>query len=620
MLSDNILQFASTLKILYVEDHKETREAMIQILEDIFGVVCVGVDGEDGLEKFQKETFSLIISDINMPKLNGIEMLKRIRHINKKIPILILSANSETNYFVETIRLGIEGYLLKPIEIDQFDFMIEKTLEKIILEKERQYYEEELIHSNRQLELIAKAKDEFLANMSHEIRTPMNAIIGLSYILLQGDLKPKQEDYINKIHTSGNLLLGIINDILDFSKIEAGKLDIENIDFSLSSVLNNVSNIIGSKAKEKNLELIFDIEQNLPSTFRGDPIRLGQIIINLMSNAIKFTNEGEVNLRIRTQEISAIKEIIKFEVIDTGIGIKDEDLRRLFDSFAQADSSVNRQYGGTGLGLSISKQLVELMGGDIEVESEYGSGSHFSFSVEFEAIGNREIENFELPSSILSNKKVLIINQNSSTSSALSKILSSFSYDCVLASTIEEAEALIEANKFASIYIEREMLLHCSAEKIPYYKQIKIIILESVFEFENDEYYNGLVPDARLEKPFTKEMVYRAILGSYSDKNLAKSETESIIDDSSGHIATRSILLAEDNKINQAVILGLLENSGIDLIIANNGKEAVDILRKNNQISLVLMDINMPVMNGYEATKIIREDLGYTTLPIIAIT
>ncbi len=618
MLSKKILRYASSLKILYVEDHKEIREMMMRILEDIFGEIRIAVDGKDGLEKFYKEEFALIISDINMPKLNGIEMLKIIRKDDKKIPILILSAHTDSEYFMETIRLGVEGYLLKPIEIDQFAFIIEKTLEKIILEEERQYYEEELKRSNRQLQLSTKAKDEFLANMSHEIRSPMNAIIGLSYILSQSDLTEKQEDYVDKIHTSGNLLLGIINDILDFSKIEAGKLDIEHIDFNLNTVLSNVSNIVSNKAKEKELELIFDIDSNLPSSFRGDPVRLGQVIINIMNNAIKFTKEGEVSLHVSAQEFSSEKEIVKFEIIDTGIGIEKERLEYLFDSFTQADNSISRNYGGSGLGLSISKNLVELMGGHIEIQSEYGEGSHCIFSIEFEPIVHEEVIPY-LPDTLIA-KKVLIINTNLYTSQVLSKILNDIVFEILSVSIIEDARSILEEKKFDIIYIEKNLLLDTIAERISHYQKAKIILFESALDFENDVYYNDIAVNSQLEKPFYKEMVVKSLLESLEEDSHKKLEKETLEKENFNTINTNTILLVEDNKINQAVILGLLKETNLNVIVANNGQESVDILRKENQIKLILMDINMPVMNGYEATKIIREGLGYSTLPIIAIT
>jgi len=446
----------------------------------------------------------------------------------------------------------------------------------------------------------------------------MNAIIGLSHILMETSLDKKQFEYMSKIKNSGDLLLGIINDILDFSKIEAGKLDVETIEFNLNTTLENVSNMISVKAEEKGLECVFDIDNSVPAMIKGDPLRLGQVIINLMNNAVKFTPKGEVVLKSKMLSSSEGKNLLQFEVIDTGIGLTKEQIGNLFQSFSQADSSTSRKYGGSGLGLTISKQLVELMGGTIRVESTYGAGSRFIFTIETEQLERRS---YRLPSRSLMKKKVLIADPNAKTSAALTQMLGYFQYAALHASNADEVKLLMSANTFDVVFIDNQILTACSKEHTDKQCHAKIVLLESGLQVMSARMFNGITVHAQLAKPFSQQMIFSVILELFSKESVKKTETMPKVTKNNLSVLRGSrILLAEDNVINQTVLFGLLEDTGIEVILANDGKEALERLETHSDIEMIFMDINMPVMNGYEATLELRKEHKYDHIPVIALT
>jgi CheY-like chemotaxis protein len=453
----------------------------------------------------------------------------------------------------------------------------------------------------------------------------------MAYLALQTNLDEQQKNYIQKIDRASKNLLGIINDILDFSKIEAGKMHFEKIDFSLDDILSNISSLFTFQTQEKGLELLFDIDTTLPLALKGDALRLNQVLTNLLSNAIKFTSKGEVILSIKQLSKNENEVEIRFDVKDSGIGISDEQKAKLFNSFSQADNSTTRKYGGTGLGLAISKQIVELMGGSVGLESTVGVGSDFYFILKFDL--QEKQKNLDLMENDINNLKVLIVDDNASSREILENIIKSLKFEvkalcCGKESVIELKEAYLKNEPYNLVLMDWKMPDLDGIETIikinEEIKEIPAFIM--VTAYDRDE----LIEKAKevkilgfLEKPISPSTLYDTILKSFG-KEIVKSSKEFRHDINFNEIKAlvsgAKILLVEDNLQNQEIATEFLNKANINIVIANNGKEAVDILNENEEFDAVLMDCQMPIMDGYEATKHIREIEKFANLPIIAMT
>ncbi len=467
-----------------------------------------------------------------------------------------------------------------------------------------------------------QAKSEFLANMSHEIRTPMNGVLVAAELAMAEKQTKKSERYLQIIHNSGQSLLGIINDILDFSKIEAGKLNIEVIPFDLNALLLNIGDLFSSKASEKYVEMIFDIEHLTPMALYGDPVRVEQIFRNLVGNAIKFTEGGDIiAVGVQADTVSDDEVVLRCFVRDTGKGMKKEYLKTLFEPFTQEDVSTTREFGGTGLGMSISKQLVELMGGEIWAESELGEGSTFFFTLKFDRQPVENEKKYEFSSKI-SKLKVLVVDDNRDSLDVANRILNSFGYECILLQHPKDAHRLLSNNKFDLMITDWNMPEMSGLELSDLVKKewpdLPIVMLTGFGKDNEKKEAERIGIECFLTKPVNSAVMFdtiRIVFGE-EEKNKKGRAKDSEFQNSLQGVR---ILLAEDNQVNQEIAMAVLANAGIITDIANNGLEAVEAVR-NNTYDAILMDMQMPEMDGYEATRVIREDPTFAKMPIIAMT
>lgn len=669
--------------VLIIEDSIVQRKLIERLLKQSGYSVLLAGDGVEGLALARAHHPSLVITDALMPNMGGYEVCQIIKQDPelRDICVLILTALDSPEEVIRGLVVGADFYMTKPVEGEILleevhnlmtsseeergpggpdgmlvsfageSFKIKtgrrQTLNLLLstygsaVRKNRQLIQAQQIIREKDAILIesvqeaSRAKSEFIANLSHELRTPMNAIIGLTELVLRSNLSERDRDCLEKVMKSSKTLLDCLVDVLDLAKIDAGQVDLCSVPFDLHDLFSNLADMFCDQAANKGIECIFQVPQDFISMFVGDPKRLQQVFINLLRNAIKFTEEGSIIVKVYPYVRTKGPVKLHFSIQDTGIGIESERIDELFKPFSTANSSTSIRYGGSGIGLNISRQLVEMFGGQIWAESTVGKGSIFNFTVVLNCQAEADSA-WKLPEH-LKNIRILVVDDNEISGDITRATLSDFGLpSCSAASGESAIEEVLSAQSSGRPYdlvlmdwrmpgldgIETSVCIHEKFSDIPESLPPKIIMLTAFGKGTVRELAKKIGVEKFLSKPVNRGLLFDSILDIFGKKESNQSYFSQKFNEEvqvAARIGGANVLLVEDNSINQQVVQGLLQRVGVDVKTADNGQDALRLLDEF-LFDLVLMDLQMPVMDGFETTINIRKDARFSALPIIAVT